>query len=235
MMQPRRFDARQSQLGHGAISDMPMDKRPLSSIERRAACGRKAMPGRLSCRASVSPQRALGERCAPMVGGLSLIDHRRIAREISIAFRRRVLPLPRDDVRPIARRLHAYASQDASIRSRSAINPGPVGFQPSTLRVFFARGHEIVARECRQPTEMRRRLFRGQGRDGHFQRTADRFRNIPHRYAFFRHGMIFRAGLVLFQRQPIKTRDIRDVRRCPSVASFADVRGHPFSRATATA
>ncbi|MCL4651543.1 hypothetical protein [Burkholderia multivorans] len=42
MMQPRRFDARQSQLGHGAISDMPMDKRPLSSIERRAACGRKS-------------------------------------------------------------------------------------------------------------------------------------------------------------------------------------------------
>ncbi|EED97156.1 hypothetical protein BURMUCGD1_1272 [Burkholderia multivorans CGD1] len=80
MMQPRRFDARQSQLGHGAISDMPMDKRPLSSIERRAACGGKAMRGRLSGRASVWSKRTIGKRCGLMVGGLSLINHRQITR-----------------------------------------------------------------------------------------------------------------------------------------------------------
>src|SRR5579875_1591117 len=72
---------------------------------------------------------------------------------------------------------------------------------------------------------MRRCFFRGYRFYGHFQAAADGFGNIQHPHAFFRHCMIFRARIVLFQREPVKTGDIRDVGRCPAVASLPHICG----------
>ena len=82
--------------------------------------------------------------------------------------------------------------------------------------------------EHRQPTKMRLRFLRRYRFHRNLQSPANGLSNVTHGYAFFGHGVIFCAGLVLLQDKPVKARDIRDVRRRPAIASFPDISRHAF-------
>src|SRR5580704_12759169 len=82
--------------------------------------------------------------------------------------------------------------------------------------------------EHRQPAKMRLRFLRRYRFHRNLQSPANGLSNVTRGYAFFTHGVIFCAGLVLVPDKPIEPRDIRDVRRRPAILSFTDISRHAF-------
>src|ERR1700722_13530729 len=62
---------------------------------------------------------------------------------------------------------------------------------------------------------------------GHLQAPADNLSDLPHRYSFFSDRVVpaarFALGLVLFQRKPVETGNIENMRRGPAIESLADI------------
>ena len=82
--------------------------------------------------------------------------------------------------------------------------------------------------EHRQPAKMRLRFLRRYRFHRNLQSPANGLSNVTRGYAFFTHGVIFCAGLVLVPDKPIEPRDIGDVRRRPAILSFTDISRYAF-------
>ena len=105
-----------------------------------------------------------------------------------------------------------------SSRSRSASSVGPVGCQPSFLRVCSLEAGHVVRGKHREPAEIGLRLFRRDGFDRQIQAPADGFGDIAHRHAFLGDRVIFRASFCLLDRQPVEAGGVEHVRRGPAIA-----------------
>ncbi|MGH8111068.1 MAG: hypothetical protein ACREPL_03925, partial [Rhodanobacteraceae bacterium] len=99
------------------------------------------------------------------------------------------------------------------IGQQTGLRRRPFQFSPR-LR---ARCTHVETDKRRKPAEKRAGLIRSDGLDRQVQASTDRPRDVTQRHTFFCHRMVFRAGLGLFERQPVKAGGIEYMHGGPAI------------------